>query len=365
MPTPAGDLFASGRQPHDEHALTGVHPEDPAVIETFVVWLHDRAKNLGVELRIHAKDGEAHGRAVVFCPDGRILSGVTESWPVLQADAPGTDHFRYRCVTPFRHWQYQIRDIPTTTSTDAEHHAGTVAPGATVAVSVDLEATTVAPIWLQGSLLPEAAAAMRGPAGLWIAGRLTSGMSPSAFRYDQALSATGSIVIDGVGHDFDGHGLRGHVRGVRILEGFKAHTWVGAVFPESGRAVGLQCHMRHGAPGGYEFSEAYVWADGTLHPNRVIYAPPVNRDDPHGEFIVEVACDSLGLTRLTGRDHRIVWTSMGEGGLGGAGSKPLGTSTAGAGGPGRRPGAARLMSQALASFEYDGEPGSGMCERSG
>ncbi len=365
MAPPSSDPFASGREPTDDHALTAAHPDDPAVIDTFVVWLHDKARNLGVELRIHAHDGEAQGRAVVFLPDGRILSGGPDPAPILRSDAPETAHVRYHCIEPFRRWAYQLRDFPLTTSSDAEHATGDVSHGATVRVSLDVEATTVAPIWLQGSLLPEAAEAMKGPAGLWIAGRLTAGMSRSAFRYDQAISATGTIVVDRTAHEFNAHGLRGHVRGVRILEGFKAHTWIGAVFPESGRAVGLQCHMRHGASGGYAFSEAYVWDGETVHPNRIIYAPPVNRDDPRADFVVEVACDSLGLTRLTGRDDRTVWTSMGLGGLGELGSRPMGAAAAAAGALGLRPDAARVMSQSLASFECDGEPGYGMCERSG
>jgi len=359
--------FGRGFGPENDHALTAAHPEDPAVMETFAVWLHDAANDVGVELRIHAQNGVAEGRAIAFLPGGRILHSEPEHAPLTVGDAPSTEHVDYRCIESFRHWQYRLDGLPMRATTDEAHERGAVTDGAEVTLSLDLDATTVAPIWVQGSLLPEAAEAMNRPAGLWIAGRLTSGMSPSAYRYDQALGATGTITVEGETIGFEGYGLRGHVRGVRIMDGFKAHTWVGAVFPESGTAVGLQCHIAHGTPGGYEFSEAYVWRDGVLYPNRVIYAPPVSRDDPHAEFVVELACDELGLTRLHGRDTRIVWTSMGTLGLGGmgtAGVEVTGSPTAGIG-RGLMPDAGRVMSQALATYELDGEPGAGMCERSG
>jgi hypothetical protein len=356
--------FGSGLGTEKDWALTGPHPEDPDALETFVVWLHDAIHDTGVELRIHAKDGVAEGRVVVFLPDGRILHAVPEQAPLTKADAPESEHVKYRCLEAFRHWEYRLVDLPMTATTDQAHENGEVEPGPEVLVSLDFDARTVAPAWIQGSLLPEAREAMLGPVGLWIAGRLTSGMSANAFRYDQALAATGTITVDGVTSPFDGYGLRGHVRGVRIMDGFKAHTWIGAVFPESGTAVGLQCHIAHGTPGGYAFSEAYVWREGVVYPNRIIYAPPVSRQEPHAEFVVELACDELGLTRVRGRDTRVAWTSMGGSGLGQAGARPMALNTSVVG-SGRRPDALTVMSQALTTFDLDGESGMGMCERSG
>jgi hypothetical protein len=358
------DAFGAGLAAEQDWALTSTHPEDPDVIETFVVWLHDAHRDTGVELRIHAKDGIAEGRAVVFLPGGRILHAVPEQAPLIAGDAPHSEHVKYDCVESFRQWQYQLVNLPTVATSDQAHEDGQVQPSGQVRISLDFQGRTVGPAWIQGTLLPEAGRAMLGPVGLWIAGRLKSGMSPNAFRYDQALAATGTITVDGTTSPFEGYGLRGHVRGVRIMEGFKAHTWVGAVFPETGTALGLQCHMAHGTPGGYAFSEAYVWRDNVLYPNRIIYAPPVSRTDPHAEFVIELACDQLGLTRVTGRDTRVAWTSMGGGGLGQAGKNPMGLNPATLN-YGRRPDAPTVMSQSLATFELDGEPGMGMCERSG
>ncbi|MGE0386375.1 MAG: hypothetical protein AB7Q97_16730 [Gammaproteobacteria bacterium] len=360
------DPFASGRAAADDLPLAGPHPKDPAVLETFVVWLHDRARDTGVELRIHAQGGVAQGRAMVFLPGGRILHAGPESAPIEDPRTPQTAHVSYACLEPFRRWQYRLCDYDMLLTGDEAHARGQVAEGRTARVSLDFQATAVAPIWLQGELLPEAREAVKGPAGLWIACRLAAGPDPSAFRYDQALSARGTITVDGQSMPFEGHGLRGHVRGVRAMAGFKAHTWVGAVFPETGRAVGLQCHIHHDAPGGYAFSEAYVWQGGVMHPNRIIYAPPVARADPHGEFVIELACDALGLTRLRGQDDRVSWISMSAQGLGGtAGGKPIAGAQHVDGGRGLLPGTPRAMSQSLASFDWDGDPGYGLCERSG
>ena len=200
--------------------------------------------------------------------------------------------------------------------------------------------------------------AMSGRVGLWIAGRLNAGMSPVSFRYDQALAATGTLTVGSETFEFNGYGLRGHVRGVRKMAGFASHTWMGAVFPESGRAFGLQCHRGHGTAGGYEFSESYVYQDGTLYPTRIVYAPPISRNDPHAEFDVQLACDELGLVHLTGHDTHVLWTSLG----------PLGLGTPPEQQPPRTglvPDAPTAMSQSVASYDWADEPGYGMNERSG
>jgi hypothetical protein len=215
----------------------------------------------------------------------------------------------------------------------------------------------VAPAWIQGSLLPEAAEAMKARVGLWIAGRLNAGLSPVSFRYDQALAASGTITVGSERFEFSGYGLRGHVRGVRKMDGFASHTWMGAVFPANGRAFGLQCHRGHGGAGGYEFSESYVYQDGVLYPTRVIYAPPLSRNDPHATFDVQLACDELGLVHLRGHDTHVLWTSMGPLGLG----QPAGTVPAR---KGLLPDAPTAMSQAVARYDWAGDPGYGMNERS-
>jgi hypothetical protein len=358
------DEWSGSLQPEQDYALTGVHPEDPAAGETFVVWLHDRSRNVGVELRLHAKDGTAEGRATIYWPDGRILHATPEQGPLTCAEAPETEHLKYRCLEPYRRWTYKIDGWNLNVTSDAEHDAGTVSPQQSALVSLELAATTLTPVYIQGTLLPEAYEAMCGQAGFWIAGRLTNGLSPTSARYDQALHAIGTITVDGEAMDFDGYGLRGHVRGVREMATFKSHCWMEGVFPESGIAFGVQAHRSSVYGGqGYGFNEAFIWKDGRVYPNRVLYAPPVYRDDPHADFLLELACDELGLTRITGHDTRISWIAMGSNGLGGVTGQPLTNETTMS--LGKRTDAASVMSQALTVFDLDGEPGMGFAERSG
>ncbi len=237
-------------------------------------------------------------------------------------------------------------------------------PTTTAKVSLSLDATTVTPVWIQGTLLPEAQEAMRDFPGFWIAGRVNAGLVPSAFRYDQALSATGTITVDGESRSFVGHGLRGHVRGVRKMYHFRSHAWMEAVFPDSGLAFGIQAHCSDVYGGqGYAFSEAFIWKDGKVYPNRIVYAPRIASEDPYAEFLIELACDELGLTRITGHDTRVSWFTMGTRGLGGVSGQPMAEEQTM--GLGRLPNAATLMSQSLAAFELDGVRGSGFTERSG
>src|ERR1700687_5284151 len=106
--------FGSGLGAEKDWALTAPHPEDPDAVETFVVWLHDAVHDTGVELGIHAKDGVAVGRVVVFLPDGRILHAIPEQAQLTKADAPESEHVKYRCVEAFRRWEYHLGDLPMT-----------------------------------------------------------------------------------------------------------------------------------------------------------------------------------------------------------------------------------------------------------
>lgn len=49
--------------------------------------------------------------------------------------------------------------------------------------------------------------------------------------------------MDGQVFELVGAGLRGHVRGVRIMEGFGTHNWMGGVFP-SGMTFGVNTMLR-------------------------------------------------------------------------------------------------------------------------
>lgn len=360
------DLSRSGFRDEQDFALTGPLPQDPAAIETFNVWLHDGPAKLGVNLHPHAHDGVMSGSVTVFLPDGRVLRGQTEAGAFTDPRRPGNRHFRLDCERPFESWRYSVIELPMFEMSAQDLDRGPTAAGdPTHTVSVEVTAQAAAPPWDWGNLLPEARQACTGRPGLWIANRLTHGrVEGVSYRYDQAIAAHGTVTVDGLAHDFDGTGLRGHVRGVRIMDGFETHAWMGGVFG-SGLAFGVNTMYR--SDGGFHVNEGYVFRDGVFYPNRVRYATELDPASPDTDgFVVELVCDELGLTRITGRDVAKLWWAMG--GPAKASAQP-GSIAAGGLAFGRDLSVPRLMSQALARFECESggdlDVGYGMDERSG
>ena len=335
-------------RPDQDLALTTLLPQDPAAIETFNVWLYDGARNIGLNLHPHAHGGHFSGAVTAFLPDGRVLRGDIEPGTFTDPSAPGARQMRLRCIEPFHTWTYEVMDLPVLVTDRAEQEAGAVPVDrpAAARMSLNLEATMVAQPWDWLGLLPEMRKVIHDKPGLWVANRLTAGpVAGIAYRYDQAMRAKGEIVVDAERITFDGAGLRGHVRGVRIMDGFGTHNWMGGVFP-SGMTFGVNTMIR--PDGGYFANEGYVFKDGVFHANRVLWATPMDPKsaDPDA-FVIELACDALGVTRITGRDQSRLWRNLGP---------KLGY--------GLDRTAPRLMSQAVATFDYDSEMGWGMSERS-
>jgi hypothetical protein len=221
----------------------------------------------------------------------------------------------------------------------------------TTKVSLHVEAEMVAPIWLQGAFLEEARQAIaESVVGDWFGARITSGMTPEAFRYDQCMKGEGEIVFEGKTYPFSGYGLHGHVRGTRVMGGMMGHTWMGGAGP-GGAAFGVSCFPR--PEGGFFYSEAFLFKDGVLYPARAQYAPPVSHDPGEGEYYLELVCDQLGLTRIACQNHRDFWWSMPAWGSGQAprwGIAPEG---------------GMVMRQGLASYKIGAAAAYGFSERSG
>lgn len=344
--------FASGLRPEQDHLLTGLLPEDGEARETMNVWFYDGQRDIGFNIHAGMFDGEMAAPVTMFLPGGRILR-IRSDQPAKFGDGsrPHSLRVSYTCEQPFRAWRFAIDALPVWETSDGQLAAGTIADETpTTTVSLSASAEMVSPAYLQGAMLPEAAAEIAGEPGLWFACRVRAGLTPEAFRYDQMFHATGTITFEGVEYPFDGYGLRGHVRGVRALGKMAGHTWLAGAFP-SGTAFAIQTFPR--PEGGYFFSEGYLFRDGMVYPNRVIHAPRFNPDADEPGFVVELACDQLGLTRIEGRDRRLFWWSMAKWG---DGQPPRW---------GFDPAAGMVMRQGVTEYRLDGETGYGMCERSG
>lgn len=345
--------YGSGLSPEQDHALTGPLEADPQAAETMNLWAYDADQDIGLNIHPRIQGGQVHAMVTLFLPDGTILRQRADTGSFADGASPGSTRVRYQCIEPFRHWTYTVDRLPAFTTSDAGQRGGTVddeAPDATI--SFVLQSKAAAPIWLNGTMTPEALQMMAGPAGLWIAGRLGSGIHPDSYRYDQLVHVTGSVETPAGPADFNGFGLRSHVRGVRDLTGMAGTCWMSGLFP-SGKGFGVMVNI--GADGRYVFSEAYTTDGTTLDAARILQFPRDHRDLDEGPFWIQLASDKLGLVDISGEDVRAFYWSMQDWG-GNAASPPV---------YGRDPDAGVLMKQALARYQWDDEIGYGLNERSG
>jgi hypothetical protein len=349
------DGFSSGLAPEQDHALTGLFPGDPSVAETMNFWAYDAERDIGLNLHPQIKDGTMAAGATLFLPDGKILrQRRDEPGRVTDGTAPRSAHIVYHCIEPFQRWTYTVDNISAFATSDRDQANGIVADEApTESFSIELEAECAAPAWCNGTLTTEAKQGMEGPAGLWIAARTSKGMHPDSFRYDQLVRVAGKVRTDDESLDFDGVGLRCHVRGSRDLNGMAGTCWMSGLFP-SGRGFGVLVNI--GTDGRFLFSEAHVTEGERLEPARILQFPRAHRDLDEGKYWLQLATDAHGMIDIEGEDIRAFYWSMPEWGAPAAGIPPVYARDGDAG---------VLMKQAIARYVWDGETGYGHDERSG
>lgn len=344
----SGDWKTSGEfDPRVDLALVEP-PADPNSIETYNVWLADGERRIGLHVYLYQmRGGTTREHALLFLPDGRTLSMDTAG-SFDRADEPGGVSLRFRCVEPFRKWNYTWRSTAYVT-TEGDEMRGWVrdedCPTAEVTVSV--EAETVAEPWtIPLSSGPETQA---GP------GRFS--VDAMVGKYEQLLRGSGTIEVDGEKWDFSGMGLRGHVRGPRDTTGMGSHSWVCGYFPASNRGFCLkQLFDLSGHP---YFGEAYIAKDGRIERVRIVQSPPLARD-PMDRKLLSVLQTAEGEVRITGETYHTTWIPLGDWGKGASNGGGLFSA-----GHGFVPEARKTMSQSCARFVWDGEEGFGMAEMSG
>jgi len=252
-------------------------PDDPEMRDSASFWVVDDAGRVAlprVGIEAVAANWETHGLQVnVAFADGRVyrLRADGPSWPPAGPDGRptvlGAGPLAFRCVDPFDTWTMSFDGQAVQTSTfdlmEGRHD------GPVVDVAFEVEAVMAVQPWIQGSLVPEAGAALATS----IEGGLMGGP-----RYEQLFRATGTLRIGadesdgGASLEFGATGLRIRRQGVRHLAGFWGHCWQSALFP-SGRAFGYIAYPRRD-DGVATFNEGYVFErDGELVAAKVVSAP--------------------------------------------------------------------------------------------
>jgi hypothetical protein len=274
-------------------------PDNPEMRDSVSLWVVDDRGEIGlprVGIEAVAANWHAHDIQInVAFPDGRVFR-LRDNGPSVPVEGPdgrpsvlGAGGLAFRCVEPFLTWSmsYDGKAVQTSSADLIAGRAG----GPHVDVSFRVDATMAVPPWIQGSLVTEAATALKTS---------VEGDYMGGSRYEQLFRASGSVRIDGGDERrFGGTGLRIRRQGVRKLAGFWGHCWQSALFP-SGRAFGYIAYPPR-PDGRPTFNEGYVFdGDGALVAARVIQAPWLTRLRRAGEDVSLVLETPKGTEQIEG-----------------------------------------------------------------
>jgi len=267
----------------------------------------------------------------------RLLRSWTKAPVHKKIDASGNaSHFGagplwFDCIEPFRRYRAQYEGSPMA-GTFEEMLAPEFATEKLGALQFDIEAETVVPPWIQGSMSGEAKERMKEGT---VEGEFMGGD-----RLEQLMRVKGTINYDGKLRKFTGGALRIRRAGIRNITGFWGHCWQSAVFP-SGKAFGYIAYPPRpdGMP---SYNEGYVFlGEGELIPARAAVSPWLDHFQFSGEDV------GLVMETLDGRKFPIGGTSFG------------GMPTIGKPGSVMPP-----LFQSIVRYNWDGEEAFGMMERS-
>ncbi len=326
----------------EEYDLSVLTPpdDDPWFGENYALWLWDEGRRIGLHFYVKTLGhlGLYHIRREtinVHLADGRVL--------MSESDGPGTTgptvvrgaNLEARCVEPFRLWRYRFDATAQPTSAE-EMREGLLRHKPLVPLAFELEGTMALPPAITGSFIPgddtERARKFYGTR-----------------RYEQFVRASGTIRADGAEYEFAGVGMRTHRIGTRNLTEFPGHTWMMGLFP-SNRAFCLQRIC--GADGVPFWEEGYVSDGERLYAARSSEMTLCSTELPGEPLVLELESElgkhsirgtlrATNFTTLFPEDQfRFCW--------GIDTSEPQSV----------------IMPQGLAAYEWDGEQGAGMIERS-
>lgn len=333
--------LTGGLAPASEYVLT--EPQTaPGMQEGINWWLWDDAgeffmPRFGVECMTPNWDMPQVQLGFVRA-DGKLLMRNTSATPVHKkidaagnASHLGTGPLWFDCIEPFHRYRAQYQGNAMA-GTFEEMLAPAFATEKRTALQFDIEAETVVPPWVQGSMSSDALE--RTKAGT-VEGEFMGGD-----RLEQLCRVKGTINYDGQLRQFTGGALRIRRAGIRNITGFWGHCWQSAVFP-SGKAFGYIAYPPRpdGTP---SYNEGYVFlGEGELIPARAIQSPWLHDFQFSGEDV------GLVMETPDGRRFPIEGTSFG------------GLPSIGESGSVMPP-----LFQSITRYSWDGEESFGMMERS-
>jgi hypothetical protein len=142
------------------------------------------------------------------------------------ADGPGAGTLSYECVEPWKRWRSR-RDGAAIRTTVKELESRLLADRAHERVAFELNWTASSPVWDWGEV--------EDAAGF---GKL---------HYEQLARVRGTLTVGGEAIAFDGTGLRDHTRGPRDFSVVRNHIWAWASFPSGRGFMLLQVNVDGGS----------------------------------------------------------------------------------------------------------------------
>ena len=273
---------------------------------------------------------------VVALPEGRLATDVSVGG-LPNSYAPRTPRIArgatlvMECVDPFREWRVSSNGVAQIgKATDLWNNSPRQSQR--VPLQLDLRGECLGPVWMAG------------------AGDDVEHMQKQEWaksHYQQTIRLRGAIELDGVRHEFNGTGYRDHSRGPRDFSSWSGHALFTAPF-SSGRSFGLMALF--GPGGATTYSSAYVVRDGILQRGKPGEVRRVSTDVLNGESGAFELVIGGRTERIHYRVHACSLLSM---------LAPYDVT------PGLyrdRPGGIALC-DAFGSFEWDGETGYGILER--
>jgi hypothetical protein len=305
-------------------------PDVELWVENYLSQAYFPAQQIGMFLHIGrlSFDQPAWDEMVlVYLPDDMFLAARGFCYGSETPQGPAGPSLTYQCIEPWRKWRKTFRGPARLVSGD-ELRSGGVTDGLHVKLSFELIYEASGPVFELGDMHEQN----------W-----------ASSHYEQHCAVTGTLSYGDVSVELAGTGLRDHSTGLRDLTGLHNHIWCHAEWPD-GRAFCLMYLSNTDGTG--RMNHAAVCTDGTVRYGRLVSAAPLlDSWDQRGDDYVltlEVGDETIELTATIGQVGALALAGPGELVRGAA----------------RGEGCHHLLSEAMTKFDWDGQVGYGLTERS-
>jgi hypothetical protein len=313
----------------------GIDASEPLWSENYCSAAYDPEHDITLWLhtgRTSYKSDLWHEIITIGLPTGKILAAKGFGRGASDT-GPGASTMFFECIQPWNRWRMKMDGAGVLVTAD-QLEQGLLADGVFVPADWELEWTGAAPTWDVGAEMAQQT---------W--GRV---------HYSQVCRVVGEISCDGSTYAFSGSGLRDHTRGRRDFRTIDRHVWLYGYFPGSRRTFQVLDNATRADAGGHRLAVAAICAGPgqALESVELVDSPmlPDLAAAPDGPFRFSLRGD--------GRSADIAAVAL-------ARTMPYGLGGINENLVGKEPDiATHYYYESFTTFEWDGEVGYGLTERS-